>query len=480
MSQTLGQQTSKVHNVEIVKHGEKLILPSALAMEDAVDLLQKRIAYDAQEVAFSESFNVFPWDGAQALDTVLTERYGWAPATATPGMFGSTPPQMITIDVGYGERKEVAWGRFSLPNIAGFIQCSSTIQRGRVIFQVNAKVLRRDEGSIKALFSELRAELAKNSIYKGKAFKMRFRDDNGDKLEMPEPQFINAMDINLDELVYATDVQNAIVTNLFTPIARIRDCIDNDISVKRGVLLGGMYGCGKTLAAKAAARLAVENGVTYLYVQRADELADAVDFVQMYAENGAVIFCEDIDRAINGKRSAEMDDILNIIDGIDTKSANIITVLTTNNLKAINPAMLRPGRLDAVINVTEPDAPAVEKLIRLYGKDAIDVNEDLTSIGETLAGNIPAVIAEVVKRAKLSQLSRQEPGTKVEKISSAALLDASVTMAEQVKLLKLDDDEAPVTMDTLFQSMIAEEVKDQVRSTERGVEALCDNFGVKP
>ena len=39
-----------------------------------------------------------------------------------------------------------------------------------------------------------------------------------------------------------------------------------------------------------------------------------------------------------------MDDVLNIIDGIDSKKANIITVLTTNDLEGINPAMLRPGR----------------------------------------------------------------------------------------------------------------------------------------
>ena len=37
-----------------------------------------------------------------------------------------------------------------------------------------------------------------------------------------------------------------------------------------------------------------------------------------------MIFCEDIDRAITGERSVEMDDILNILDGIDTKGNNLI------------------------------------------------------------------------------------------------------------------------------------------------------------
>ena len=41
--------------------------------------------------------------------------------------------------------------------------------------------------------------------------------------------------------------------NLFTPITRVKDCIKNSIPVKRGILLGGTYGTGKTLAATVAA-----------------------------------------------------------------------------------------------------------------------------------------------------------------------------------------------------------------------------------
>ena len=467
MSKSLSEQPKIVNNVDIVRHGEQLLIPETMTMEDAVELLERRIAYDAQEVAFSENFEVFPWDGANALDAVLTERYGWAPATATPSMFGPQPPKMITIDIGYGERKEVAWGRFSLPNIAGFIQCSADKVRGRLVFKVDAKVLRRDEDNIKKLFRELRAKLNEESIYRGKAFKMRFRNDNGDVLEMPEPQFINHMDIDPATLVYATDVQASIETNLFTPIRRIRDCKANGIPVKRGVLLGGMYGCGKTLAAKVAARLAVEQGVTYLYVQRADELADAVEFVKMYSNPGAVIFCEDIDRAVNGNRSTEMDDILNIIDGIDTKSANIITVLTTNNLNAINPAMLRPGRLDAVINVTEPDAPAAEKLVRIYGGSTIAADLDLTEVGEALAGQIPAVIAEVVKRAKLSQLKLQEEGTMVENITAQALLDSMNSMRDQVSMLKLETNTHQPTAQELIKDEVLAELKPSLKLLER-------------
>jgi ATPases of the AAA+ class len=240
----------------------------------------------------------------------------------------------------------------------------------------------------------------------------------------------------------------SVETNLFTPIIRAQDCLENGIPVKRGILLAGTYGTGKTMAANVASRHATDAGITYVYVPRADELSDAIEFAKQYQSPACVVFCEDIDRSVNGERSVEMDDILNILDGVDTKNANIITVLTTNDLESINPAMLRPGRLDAVINVTPPDGPAVEKLIRLYGKGTISADTDLTEAGKALSGNIPAVIAEVVKRAKLAQLRLQAPGEKVAQISEAALVEASVTMRAQVTLLR-ERSEAKVDVPTL-------------------------------
>lgn len=436
MAKTLQDTGPRVNVAEIVNHGEKLILPEHMGIDDAIELLERRKTYLQEKVALHEQFDVFPWDGANAFAEVLEKRYGWVPATSTPGFFGPQPPHMISIEVAPGKVRQVPWGRFSLPGINGFVECDTAYKNGRIVFALSANVLRQDEGAVQALFADLREQLKTSSIYRGKAIKLRFRDDDGDKLAMPEPKFLNTDDVDESMLVYSADVQAAIETNLFTPIQRVQDCLANGVPVKRGVLLGGTYGTGKTLAAKVASKLAVQAGVTYIYVPRADELADAIEFAKQYQSPASVIFCEDIDRVMSGERSVEMDDILNIIDGIDTKSANIVVVLTTNDLESLNPAMLRPGRLDAVIEVTPPDAKAVEKLLRVYGGGAIAASTDLTEAGKTLDGAIPAVISEVVKRAKLAQLRLQKPGEKVDHLTEAALLEAAKTMQSQLKLLK--------------------------------------------
>lgn len=452
MAKTLEQNEKQVHVADIVKHGEKLIVPEQMKLGDAIDLLKRRQTYEEEEVVVRRTYNVFPWDGAHALMLALTERYGWAAAEATPGFFGSNPPQMLDVQVGYGQTKKVPWGRFSLPQVEGFVQCSAQKKDGRVSFELVGKVLRKDEPTIELLFDTVEKTLRTNSIYMGKAIKIRFRDNDGDLLEMPEPEFMNLNGISRDSLVYSDDVQNLIETNLFTPIERVSDCIANDMPVKRGVLLGGPYGTGKTMAATVAAALATNVGVTYVYVPRSDELSDAIQFAKQYSDKACVIFCEDIDRAVSGERSVKMDDILNILDGIDTKSSRIITVLTTNHLENINPAMLRPGRLDAIIDVTAPDAKAVEKLVRLYGRETISADADLSLVGEALAGTIPAVIAEVVKRAKLHQLQYQKPGTLIEEISSQALLDSALTIQAQRKLL--EEQSKPKVKEPTFNEVI--------------------------
>ena len=453
MAKTLEQNEKQVHVADIVRHGEKLIVPDGMKLSDVLDLVKRRMTFEEEEVVVRRTYNVFPWDGAHALMLALTERYGWAAAEATPGFFGSNPPQMLDVQVGYGQTKKVPWGRFSLPQVEGFVQCSAQKKDGRVSFELVGKVLRKDEPTIELLFDTVEKTLRTNSIYMGKAIKIRFRDNDGDLLEMPEPEFMNLNGISRDSLVYSDDVQNLIETNLFTPIERVSDCIANDMPVKRGVLLGGPYGTGKTMAATVAAALATNVGVTYVYVPRSDELSDAIQFAKQYSDKACVIFCEDIDRAVSGERSVKMDDILNILDGIDTKSSRIITVLTTNHLENINPAMLRPGRLDAIIDVTAPDAKAVEKLVRLYGRETIAADADLTLVGEALAGTIPAVIAEVVKRAKLHQLQYQEPGTLIKEISSQALLDSALTIQAQRKLL--EEQSKPKVKEPTFNEVIA-------------------------
>lgn len=435
---TLERDSKKeVAVADVVRYGDKLIVPDGMKYPVAIDLLHRRMKFEEETVELNETFDAFPFDGAYAFEHVLIDKFGWAPSETKPGGFFQPPqpPQLISIEVAPGQFRQVAWGMFSLPTVNGTIECTIGQIDGGIRFALSAVVKRKDEETIKDIFRRVRDRLKLHSIYRGKAIKLRFRDDRGKQLPMPEPKFIDTSRIDPSELIYSRPIETAIRTNLFTPITRVKDCIANNIPIKRGIMLGGAYGTGKTLGARVAAKLAVENGLTYVTVLRADELDDAIKFAKLYGEPACVLFCEDIDRTMSGERTVKIDDILNTIDGVDSKDLNLITVLTSNHLENINPAMLRPGRLDAIIEIEAPDAEAVERLVRRVAGRALDADTDISAACAKLAGNVPAVVTEVVKRAKLSQLAALPPGSLVDKLTGEALDDAAYTMTKQNELL---------------------------------------------
>jgi SpoVK/Ycf46/Vps4 family AAA+-type ATPase len=104
-----------------------------------------------------------------------------------------------------------------------------------------------------------------------------------------------------------------------------------------------------------------------------------------------------------------MDRVLNTIDGVESKKVDIITVWTTNNIELIHPAFLRPGRTDAIIRIDEPDAAAIEKLVRVFCGDLLDKGESLRRLVSNMHKKSPAFIREVVERSKLRLLSSDLP-----------------------------------------------------------------------
>jgi transitional endoplasmic reticulum ATPase len=428
----------KIEQAEIIREGKRIILPEGMSFRDGMIQLQRMAEEDEKVISVSEKINAFPLDGAHALQLAIAEIYGWVDQVPTPSFFGDKPPQMIAVEIEYGKTINVPWGRFNLPNVQGHISTGYTQENERFIFMATGEIRKKHEGEVKKLFQLAREYAVSRSIYKHKAISIRFYDNQGESLPMPTPKFLDLSKVDENQIVFAKEVAASIRTNLYTPVERSEECRKAGIPLKRGVLLSGPYGTGKTLAAYVTAKKCMRHNWTYLYCEKADELSDMVRFAHQYQP--AVIFCEDIDRVVEGERTVEVDDILNIVDGIESKNTEIMIVLTTNHVENINKAMLRPGRLDAIINVLPPDKEAVERLMRQYGRGLIHETEDLEKAATELEGKIPAVIRECVERSKLSAIGLAEPGATL-KITGEALLDSAVTMRNQLELLNSKEDD---------------------------------------
>lgn len=186
------------------------------------------------------------------------------------------------------------------------------------------------------------------------------------------------------------------------------------IKPPKGVILYGEPGTGKTLLAKAVAN---ETSATFLRVVGSEliqkYLGDGPKLVRelfKVAEEYApsIIFIDEID-AIGTKRydsnsggekeiQRTMLELLNQLDGFDSQ-AEVKVIMATNKIDTLDPALIRPGRIDRKIEFPVPDLKTKHKIFQIHTSKmslASDVTlEELISTKDDLSGaDIKAMCTE--------------------------------------------------------------------------------------
>ena len=454
--QTL-QERTVIAQAIVEMSGDKLLIPENMTHDEAIQSIMRHKKMQEEVVAISRNFDAFPWDGAVATSKILCDKFGWVNQLSS--WFQQS--QLVTVEVAYGKSIQVPWGTFALPGIEGTITTGTGERYGRTVFQITAQVKRKYENQVKELLDQIQAYLRNNSIYRGKAIEIDFDQQND--YGFFEPKFLN-VDVDPHGLVLPDDIRELVETEVFTPIQRAEEMAKHGISFRACVVLAGTYGTGKTLTMAIAAYWCTQHGMFFLKAKRASQLAQAIGFARYYENpNGAVVSCEDFDRVASGERTETLDDLLNVVDGVDSKTSKVFCVLTTNAVEAVNEAALRSGRVRQVIGFRPPDAKAVEALIRYYGAGIVDEDADLTEVGEALEGNIPATIADVIASSKLAMLKRAPIGTRFLTVSAESLLAAAKAKEHQTALVNRRKEVPQLpTIDQAIRNLVVEGIADAV------------------
>jgi transitional endoplasmic reticulum ATPase len=418
-------------------------LPNGMTYKEGRHWLQKIEEEETRTFQFQYKFTGWsPLDAMWAAYRALSELHGFVHVGDFQSWFGPTPPSMITIEIDYGETQQMPWGPIEVSGFSSPLVPSLDLVEGHPTLVFSATIRNNERSVADKLMKRTEKFLLEASIYRGKAIEADFevvnpRDFRFDPTKAPK--FWDTSKTRLDELILSKQVERLIRTNIWTPIRKTEQARQHQIPLRRTTLLAGNYGVGKTLGARATAKIAQENGWTFLYLRNLSQIKAALYFAKKYQP--CVIFAEDINRITAGKRDAEMDELFNVIDGIDRKNDEVMLVFTTNDIKEIHPGMIRPGRIDTVITVTPPDADAAERLVRLYGRDLIDPAADLKQVGIKLTGQIPAIIREAVERSKLAAIEDNNGGPLV--VSAEHLDIAADQMLEHAEFLKEPEPDAP-------------------------------------
>ena len=188
--------------------------------------------------------------------------------------------------------------------------------------------------------------------------------------------------------------------------------------IPKGALLVGPPGTGKTLLARA---IAGEAGVPFFSISGSD-------FVEMFVGVGAcrvrdmfeqakknapcIVFIDEIDAVGrhrgagygggNDEREQTLNQLLVEMDGFEANEG-VILIAATNRPDVLDPALLRPGRFDRQVQVTNPDIKGREKILAVHARRVpLSADVDLRIIARGCPGFSGADLANLVNEAALT------------------------------------------------------------------------------
>ncbi|HEV2519704.1 MAG TPA: AAA family ATPase [Thermoplasmata archaeon] len=279
------------------------------------------------------------------------------------------------------------------------------------------------------------------------------------------------------------DVKADIKESMIIPLMRKDVTARFKLEPPKGILLFGPPGCGKTMLMKA---LASELGVEMISIKCSDLMSKwygesenrVADLLRTARERApCILFMDEIDAVAKRRDMYTADDVtprllsilLSEMDGID-KSAGVIVVGSTNKPDLIDPAMMRPGRLDKIIYVPPPDFNERMEIVHVHlvGRP-VQKDVDLAEIAKKTERFSGADLANLVREAATIAVRREMMSGGSAMIAMDDFRQVLPRIKPSISLRMISDYE---TM-----KMDYERKMHQVQRTERKITVRWDDVG---
>ncbi|MBU2540716.1 MAG: CDC48 family AAA ATPase [Candidatus Omnitrophica bacterium] len=184
----------------------------------------------------------------------------------------------------------------------------------------------------------------------------------------------------------------------------------------KGILLYGVPGTGKTLLGKA---IATESGVNFISVKGPSliskyvgESEKAIREVFKIAKQASptILFFDEIDSLVPRRGSSSTDahvtervisQFLTEMDGIE-ELKGVVVLAATNRLDLVDPAMLRSGRFDLLLELPSPDEKTREEIFKIHTKNKpLDKDIDLKEFAKVAKDRVGADIEFICRKASM-------------------------------------------------------------------------------
>jgi transitional endoplasmic reticulum ATPase len=233
--------------------------------------------------------------------------------------------------------------------------------------------------------------------------------------------------VSLDDVGDMVEVKAAVTETVLWPLQFPDTYTTLGITPAKGLLLYGPPGCGKTFLVKAIAGSGQANVLSVrgaeLLSKWVGESEAAVRELFRRARDAAptLIFLDEVD-ALAPVRGQSTDGgtsdrvvaaLLTELDGVE-QLRNVVVIGATNRPDLVDPALLRPGRLEKLVFVPPPDAEARTAILTAAVKAVpLDKSVDLVALGERTEGYSAADCAALVREAALTAMRESMAATTV-------------------------------------------------------------------
>jgi hypothetical protein len=402
---------------------------------DIVKFLKNEIELAAKMSNFHHEILCFRSDGCYQLNRSIEMIYGVSQGKGDDKPSGGGESNLETLDIKLadGTRLKVPYGKIALPEAGEGANIEISYDKAANKLHVTGSCEFQWASMIDEIVEQTRLFLNTESIYKSQAIEL-----NSDF----EPNIIDLSNID-DEFMVLSETTKQEMKPFDSRILHPEKCVAMGIPLKLGVLLEGPYGTGKTLFAFKAAKKAIGNNWTFIYLKDPKLLATTLKLSKTLDKsgNGIIVFVEDIDQVTTGDRDKAMQDILNTLDGGDTKGMNVISMFTTNHLEKINPTFLRGKRIGSIISMGPLTANTAMEYIHYTFKDTYHLDEDgMAVVCQKIEEYeiVPAFMAEICEKVK-SDMIFEEPDTPIQAIHIEVSLKAYLKQVGLSRTHKADE-----------------------------------------
>ncbi|WP_092524462.1 AAA family ATPase [Actinopolyspora saharensis] len=246
-------------------------------------------------------------------------------------------------------------------------------------------------------------------------------------ISMSTTDTLRTGDLTLDDVGDMTEVKQALNETVLWPLSYPDSFARLGVRPSRGVLLHGPPGCGKTFLVRALAGSGELNAIAVKGAELLDKMVGESEravrelFARAAEAAPTLVFLDEIDALapVRGQSSNSgvtdrvVAALLTELDGVEPLR-DVVVIGATNRPELVDPALLRPGRLERSIGVPPPDAKARAEILRSASRNtplASDVDPEV--LAESLEGYSAADCSALIREAALAALRESMDATEV-------------------------------------------------------------------